>query len=130
MIPVVIDLAVLTKNHLLYYALSVAVCCSFSFMLPAATPTSAIVYHLGNMTPRDMARPGVLMNLMTVVGEIASVHVVAVYLLGLDSMPWWAKDYNINLVGTNTSRMARAARRAAIEAAGSWQALPDPRQRW
>ncbi|XP_037512131.1 solute carrier family 13 member 4-like [Rhipicephalus sanguineus] len=130
MIPVVIDLAVLTKNHPLYYALPVAVCCSFSFMLPAATPTNAIVYHLGHMTPRDMARPGVLMNLMTVAGEIVSVHVVAVYLLGLDSMPWWAKDYSINLAGTNTSHVARAARRAAVDVAGSVQAPSGPHARW
>ncbi|KAH7956106.1 hypothetical protein HPB52_006023 [Rhipicephalus sanguineus] len=122
--------AVLTKNHPLYYALPVAVCCSFSFMLPAATPTNAIVYHLGHMTPRDMARPGVLMNLMTVAGEIVSVHVVAVYLLGLDSMPWWAKDYSINLAGTNTSHVARAARRAAVDVAGSVQAPSGPHARW
>ncbi|KAH8038841.1 hypothetical protein HPB51_003344 [Rhipicephalus microplus] len=130
MIPVVIDLALLTKKHPLHYALPAAMCCSISLMLLVATPTSAIVYHLGHKMPRDMARPGVLMNLMTVVGEIAYVHVVAVYLLGLDSMPWWAKDYSINLVGTITSRMARTARRAAIEAAGSWQHCRICTQRW
>ncbi|XP_065280254.1 Na(+)/dicarboxylate cotransporter 3-like isoform X3 [Dermacentor albipictus] len=129
MIPVVIDLAVLTKNHPLYYALPVAVCCSFSFMLPVATPTNAIVYDLGHMKPRDMARPGVLMNLMTVTGEILSVHIVAMYLLGLDSVPWWAMEYSVSLASTNTSHLARAARRAGVDVADS-VAPPAPHPRW
>ncbi|XP_049520792.1 protein I'm not dead yet-like [Dermacentor silvarum] len=85
----------------------------------------------GGMTLAEAskARPGVLMNLMTVAGEILSVHLVAMYLLGLDSMPWWAKEYSISLVGTNITHLARAARRAGVDVADS-VAPPGPHARW
>ncbi|XP_054932938.1 Na(+)/dicarboxylate cotransporter 3-like isoform X2 [Dermacentor andersoni] len=85
----------------------------------------------GGMTLAEAskARPGVLMNLMTVTGEILSVHIVAMYLLGLDSVPWWAKEYSISLANTNTSHLARAARRAGVDIVES-VAPPGPHARW
>ncbi|XP_077508256.1 Na(+)/dicarboxylate cotransporter 3-like [Amblyomma americanum] len=113
MIPVVIELAVITDNHPLYYALPVTVCCSFAFMLPAATPTNAIVYHEAHITPREMARPGILMNLMTVAGEIISVLVVGEYLLDLSVVPWWAKESAGAIVIGNKNRSLGARRAVA-----------------
>ncbi|KAL1479160.1 hypothetical protein MTO96_052088 [Rhipicephalus appendiculatus] len=63
-----------------------ALCLLASFMSELAS--NSAVSSLMIPVVIDLARPGVLMNLMTVAGEIVSVHVVAVYLLGLDSMPW------------------------------------------
>ncbi|XP_065280255.1 protein I'm not dead yet-like isoform X4 [Dermacentor albipictus] len=85
----------------------------------------------GGMTLAEAskARPGVLMNLMTVTGEILSVHIVAMYLLGLDSVPWWAMEYSVSLASTNTSHLARAARRAGVDVADS-VAPPAPHPRW
>ncbi|XP_077532403.1 Na(+)/dicarboxylate cotransporter 3-like [Haemaphysalis longicornis] len=103
LVPVVIEVALLMNVHPLYYAIPVTVCCSFAFMLPAATPVNAIVYQLGRMTPLDMARPGVLLNLITVVGEVASVHCGAYFLLGLDEIPWWA----VQVASSNLTKQAR-----------------------
>lgn len=42
------------KVHPLYLALPVTIACSFSFMMPAATPPNAIVFELGRMTIPEM----------------------------------------------------------------------------
>lgn len=41
-----------------------AVCASFAFMLPVATPPNAIVFSTGNVTIRQMARAGILLNIL------------------------------------------------------------------
>ncbi|XP_054932931.1 Na(+)/dicarboxylate cotransporter 3-like isoform X1 [Dermacentor andersoni] len=104
-----------------------ALCLLASFMSELAS--NSAVSSLMIPVVIDLARPGVLMNLMTVTGEILSVHIVAMYLLGLDSVPWWAKEYSISLANTNTSHLARAARRAGVDIVES-VAPPGPHARW
>ena len=40
----------------LYLMVPVAICCSFAFMLPVATPPNAIVFAYGNVRIIDMVR--------------------------------------------------------------------------
>ncbi|KAH8038824.1 hypothetical protein HPB51_003327 [Rhipicephalus microplus] len=49
LLPVVCQMALAIGVHPLYLAMPVTIGCSFSFMLPAATPPNAIVYELAKM---------------------------------------------------------------------------------
>lgn len=90
MLPIIFEMAVALEVHPLYFAIPVVVACSFSFMLPAATPPNAIVYEMGNFRIVDMAAPGFVMNLVCVVVELVAIHTLGPLVFGLHSFPEWA----------------------------------------
>lgn len=45
------------KVHPLYFALPVTVACSFSFMLPGATPSNAIIFGFAKLRVYEMVSP-------------------------------------------------------------------------
>ncbi|KAH6932407.1 hypothetical protein HPB50_005319 [Hyalomma asiaticum] len=92
LLPVVCRTAIARGVHPLYFAIPVTIGCSFSFMLPAATPPNAIVYDLGNLRIPDMAKPGLMMNMLCSLVETAMIHALGVYVFGLQSFPDWARD--------------------------------------
>lgn len=94
LLPVILDMAVGLRVHPLYFAMPVTIACSFSFMLPAATPPNAIVYGLGNLRIPDMAKPGFVMNTVCVVVEIAMIHILGFPIFNLGSFPSWADPYH------------------------------------
>ncbi|XP_075741854.1 Na(+)/citrate cotransporter-like [Rhipicephalus microplus] len=73
-LPIVLEMAVALEVHPLYFAIPVAIACSFSFMLPAATPPNAIVYEMGKFKISDMVAPGFIMNMACVTVELISIH--------------------------------------------------------
>ncbi|KAL3250828.1 hypothetical protein MRX96_055360 [Rhipicephalus microplus] len=73
-LPIVLEMAVALEVHPLYFAIPVAIACSFSFMLPAATPPNAIVYEMGKFKISDMVAPGFIMNMVCVAVELISIH--------------------------------------------------------
>ncbi|KAL1431940.1 hypothetical protein MTO96_013733 [Rhipicephalus appendiculatus] len=89
-LPIVFEMAVALEVHPLYFALPVAVACSFSFMLPAATPPNAIVYEMGNFKISDMAAPGFIMNMLCVTVELISIHTLGPLVFGVHDFPQWA----------------------------------------
>ncbi len=65
--PVAGILAIGMGVHPLYFAAPVALASSGAFMLPMATPPNAIVFSSGRIRMAEMARLGVLLNLVTLV---------------------------------------------------------------
>ena len=65
--PVAGILAMGMGVHPLYFAAPVALASSGAFMLPMATPPNAIVFSSGRIRMADMARVGVLLNVVTLV---------------------------------------------------------------
>ena len=63
--PVAGILAVGMGVHPLFFAAPVALASSGAFMLPMATPPNAIVFSSGRIRMADMARIGLLLNLVT-----------------------------------------------------------------
>jgi sodium-dependent dicarboxylate transporter 2/3/5 len=63
--PVAGILAVGMGVHPLFFAAPVALASSGAFMLPMATPPNAIVFSSGRIQMADMARIGLLLNLVT-----------------------------------------------------------------
>ncbi|XP_077508970.1 Na(+)/citrate cotransporter-like isoform X1 [Amblyomma americanum] len=98
LLPVVCRTAIARGVHPLYFAIPVTIGCSFSFMLPAATPPNAIVYDLGKLRIPDMAKPGLMMNMLCSLVETAMIHALGVYVFGLQSFPDWARDKELSSV--------------------------------
>lgn len=65
--PVAGILAMGMGVHPLYFAAPVALASSGAFMLPMATPPNAIVFSSGRIRMADMARVGILLNVVTLV---------------------------------------------------------------
>jgi hypothetical protein len=64
------------------------IACSYAFMLPIATPPNAIAYSTGYFKMTDMARPGMVMNIIGIgllaafiptLGEFLHVQVLQDY---------------------------------------------------
>ncbi|KAL1421848.1 hypothetical protein MTO96_022766 [Rhipicephalus appendiculatus] len=91
MLPVVLEYAVHRNVNPLYFGIPTTIGCSFAFMLPASTPPNAIVYHMGNMTPGDMAGPGLIMNVICVSLEIVAINTWGYFVFGVDTYPLWAR---------------------------------------
>lgn len=90
LLPVVCEMAVAIGVHPLYLAMPVTIGCSFSFMLPAATPPNAIVYELAGLTVPKMAKPGFVMNMICVLVEVGMIHALGFPIFGLGTLPAWA----------------------------------------
>ncbi|CAN7985145.1 unnamed protein product, partial [Ixodes pacificus] len=90
MLPLVLEMALALRVHPYYFALPVTAGCSFSFMLPAATPPNAIVYELGKFKIIDMVGPGFVMNMLCVTVELIAIHLLGFPLFDLGTFPKWA----------------------------------------
>lgn len=60
-----------------------AVCASFAFMLPVATPPNAIVFSTGHVSIRQMARSGFLLNILGTLVITSFMVGIGTRLLGL-----------------------------------------------
>ncbi|OQR68330.1 solute carrier family 13 member 2-like [Tropilaelaps mercedesae] len=98
MLPVVSQIAIALRVHPLYLMMPVTIACTFSFMLPAATPVNAIVYDLADMTIPQMAMPGIVMNCICVLMEILAINYYGTLVYGLNTFPDWAEPANTTLL--------------------------------
>lgn len=58
------QVAVSLHRHPLLLMIPATIACSYAFMLPIATPPNAIAYSTGYFKMTDMARPGMVMNVI------------------------------------------------------------------
>ncbi|MBU0763411.1 MAG: SLC13 family permease [Bacteroidetes bacterium] len=91
LLPIIGALAVSIEKNPLMLMIPATLSCSFAFMLPVATPPNAIIFGTDRLRIIDMARVGIILNLIGIV-----IVTIAIYLLGgflnIDSIiPGWAK---------------------------------------
>jgi len=67
LLPIVAGLAAAAGHEALLPMVATALAASFAFMLPVATPPNAIVFASRQITMAEMARAGILMNLIGLV---------------------------------------------------------------
>ncbi len=91
-LPVLASLAVALHLNPLLLMVPATLSASCAFMLPVATPPNAIIFGTEQVTIRDMARTGILLNVFC-----AGLITLAIYLLGphafgmdLHQVPAWA----------------------------------------
>jgi sodium-dependent dicarboxylate transporter 2/3/5 len=75
LIPIVVSLA-LPTNQLLVLVLAITLNCSTAMILPISTPPNAIAFGSGVIGVKDIARMGVLMNIL---GMILAVTIGPIY---------------------------------------------------
>lgn len=68
---------------------------SFAFMMPVATPPNAIIFASGYVTVPQMARVGLVLNLIGIVLVTALIYLVAIPLFGIQvgTLPAWIKTF-------------------------------------
>nr|XP_056700994.1 Na(+)/dicarboxylate cotransporter 3 [Euleptes europaea] len=99
-LPVLAELAIHLKVNPLYLMIPGTIGCSFAFMLPVATPPNSIAFASGHLLVKDMAKAGVLMNLMGVLLLSLAINTWAKSIFQLGIFPAWA---NIHMENTTTS---------------------------
>lgn len=90
--PIMVALAVAVGQNPLLLATAVTIAASCAFMLPVATPPNAIVYGSGLLTIPQMARAGLVLNVLFVFLVTALTYTVAAYIFGIELgvLPEWA----------------------------------------
>ncbi|XP_065280262.1 Na(+)/citrate cotransporter-like isoform X4 [Dermacentor albipictus] len=84
--------AVKLRVHPLYLGMPVAVTCSLSFMLPAATPSNAIVFQMAEIPGGAMIGHGLFLAALCVSVVIISTSTWVRFVLDLGEFPTWATD--------------------------------------
>ncbi len=92
LLPILGPLAVALGENPLLLAVPAALGASCAFMMPVATPPNAIVYGSGYITIPQMARAGVVLNVLFVVLITALAYTVMMWALGVTPgvLPAWA----------------------------------------
>ncbi|XP_054837146.1 Na(+)/dicarboxylate cotransporter 3 [Eublepharis macularius] len=98
-LPVLAELAIHLKVNPLYLMIPGTIGCSFAFMLPVSTPPNSIAFASGHLMVKDMAKTGLLMNLMGVLLLSLAINTWAKSIFQLGTFPAWA---NVHLENTTT----------------------------
>ncbi|XP_053106826.1 Na(+)/dicarboxylate cotransporter 3 isoform X2 [Hemicordylus capensis] len=95
-LPVLAELAIRLKVNPLYLMIPGTIGCSFAFMLPVSTPPNSIAFASGHLMVKDMARTGLLMNLMGVLLLSLAINTWAKAIFQLGTYPAWANVHPEN----------------------------------
>ncbi|KAJ8280803.1 hypothetical protein GJAV_G00059150 [Gymnothorax javanicus] len=79
----------------LYVMVPCALSTSFAFMLPVATPPNAIIFSYGYLQGSDMAKAGIVMNIIGILCCILAINTWGRAVFLLDSFPTWANITSI-----------------------------------
>jgi sodium-dependent dicarboxylate transporter 2/3/5 len=92
LLPVLAGLAVAIDAHPLLLMVPATLSASCAFMLPVATPPNAIIFGTERLAIRDMARAGLLLNVLGALLVTLVVFTLGRVVLGieLDGAPAWA----------------------------------------
>ena len=91
-LPILAAVAVVTETHPLILMIPATLSASCAFMMPVATPPNAIVFGSGRITVGEIARIGVVLNLIGVLVITAVVFTVGTVVFDIDPsvVPDWA----------------------------------------
>uniref|UniRef100_A0A8C4TQ09 Solute carrier family 13 member 3 n=1 Tax=Falco tinnunculus TaxID=100819 RepID=A0A8C4TQ09_FALTI len=95
-LPVLAELAIRLKVNPLYLMIPGTIGCSYAFMLPVSTPPNSIAFSSGHLMVKDMARTGLLMNLMGVLLLSLAMNTWAKSIFQLGTFPAWANIHAEN----------------------------------
>ncbi|KAI3374038.1 hypothetical protein L3Q82_022604 [Scortum barcoo] len=89
-LPILASMSQSISLNPLYVMIPCTLSASFAFMLPVATPPNAIVFSYGLLKVSDMAKAGVVMNIIGIGCISLAINSWGYILFGLDSFPSWA----------------------------------------
>ncbi|XP_020505628.1 Na(+)/citrate cotransporter-like [Labrus bergylta] len=88
--PILASMSQSISLNPLYVMIPCTLSASFAFMLPVATPPNAIVFSYGLLKVSDMARAGVVMNIIGISCITLAINSWGRVMFNLDSFPSWA----------------------------------------
>ena len=93
-LPILASVAVVTGTHPLVLMIPATLSASCAFMMPVATPPNAIVFGSDRITVGEMARTGILLNLIGVLVIATIVFTVGLTVFDIDPsvVPDWASS--------------------------------------
>lgn len=94
LLPIVAQIAEEIRINPLYLMMPVTISCSYAFMFPIGNPMNTMVFTAGRMKPGDMAKPGILLNVYTVLIVCAVTEIIGTGVFDLHTFPEWAMDTN------------------------------------
>ncbi|KAM6932351.1 Na(+)/citrate cotransporter [Lycodopsis pacificus] len=89
-LPVLASMSQSIGINPLYVMVPCTLSASFAFMLPVATPPNAIVFSYGYLKVADMARTGIVMNIIGILCVTLAINSWGKAMFDLDSFPAWA----------------------------------------
>ncbi len=91
-LPILASVAVATGTHPLVLMVPATLSASCAFMMPVATPPNSIVFGSNRISVREMARTGILLNLIGVVVIATIVYTVGLVVFDINPsvVPDWA----------------------------------------
>nr|XP_057936410.1 Na(+)/citrate cotransporter [Doryrhamphus excisus] len=89
-LPILASMSQSIGMNPLYVMVPCTLSASFAFMLPVATPPNAIVFSYGYLKVSDMARTGIVMNIIGILCITLAINTWGRAMFHLDSLPTWA----------------------------------------
>ncbi|XP_076605756.1 solute carrier family 13 member 5a [Chaetodon auriga] len=89
-LPILASMSQSMSLNPLYVMIPCTLSASFAFMLPVATPPNAIVFSHGLLKVSDMAKAGVVMNIIGIGCISLAINSWGRVMFSLDSFPSWA----------------------------------------
>ncbi|XP_042342655.1 solute carrier family 13 member 5 [Plectropomus leopardus] len=89
-LPVLASMSQSIGINPLYVMVPCTLSASFAFMLPVATPPNAIVFSYGYLKVADMAKTGIVMNIIGIICITLAINSWGKAMFDLDSFPSWA----------------------------------------
>ncbi|XP_068173024.1 Na(+)/citrate cotransporter isoform X2 [Antennarius striatus] len=89
-LPVLASMSQSIGVNPLYVMVPCTLSASFAFMLPVATPPNAIVFSYGYLKVSDMAKTGIVMNIIGILCITLAINSWGKAMFDLDSFPSWA----------------------------------------
>ncbi|XP_062242171.1 Na(+)/citrate cotransporter [Platichthys flesus] len=89
-LPVLASMSQSIGINPLYVMVPCTLSASFAFMLPVATPPNAIVFSYGYLKVADMARTGIVMNVIGILCISLAINTWGKAMFDLETFPAWA----------------------------------------
>ncbi|CAH2219981.1 solute carrier family 13 member 2 [Pelobates cultripes] len=89
-LPILASMAKVIKINPLYIMIPCTLSSSLAFMLPVATPPNAIAFSYGQLRVSDMAKAGLLLNILGVLTITLAINSWGFYIFNLGTFPSWA----------------------------------------
>ena len=95
LLPVMAEVARVTRINPLYLMIPATVTCSYAFMLPVAPPPNAIAHEASGMKTSQMIKVGFLMNILALVVNMVAINTYGVLMFNLNEFPAWANNTEV-----------------------------------
>ncbi|KAG7321299.1 hypothetical protein KOW79_015714 [Hemibagrus wyckioides] len=94
-LPILASMSQSIGMNPLYVMIPCTLSASFAFMLPVATPPNAIVFSYGYLKVSDMAKTGIVMNIIGILSITLAINSWGRALFSLDSFPSWVNSTGV-----------------------------------